>query len=66
MRVRDDQLDPARAPPGELPQDGGPDRLRLGRADLHAQPLHAPPLASDDIATSYPQPGPGRDGRLRL
>jgi hypothetical protein len=39
--VGDDQLHPAQAAPGEPPQEPGPEGLRLGGADLHAQDLTA-------------------------
>jgi hypothetical protein len=44
--VGDDQLDAAQAAPGELAQEGGPERLRLRRADVEAQ--HLPPAVGVD------------------
>ena len=41
MGVRYDELDPAQAPAGELAQESGPEGLRFGRADVHAQRLAA-------------------------
>jgi hypothetical protein len=34
MRVGDDELDAAQAPPGELAQEGRPERLGFGRTDM--------------------------------
>ena len=39
MGVRDHQLDPAQAAPGQLAQELGPERLDLGRADVEPQHL---------------------------
>jgi hypothetical protein len=46
MRVGDDELDAAQAPTGELAQEGGPERLGLGGADIHTEHL-APPIGVD-------------------
>ena len=37
MAIGDDELDAAEATPGQLSKKLGPDRLGLGRADLHAE-----------------------------
>ncbi len=37
MGIGDDELDAAPAPPDQLSKKLGPDRLGLGRADLHAE-----------------------------
>lgn len=37
MRIRDHELDPAQAAPGQFPEERGPERLSLGRADVHAE-----------------------------
>jgi hypothetical protein len=42
--IRDHQLDAAQAAAGELAQKRGPERLGLGRADIHAQ--HLAPAAA--------------------
>src|SRR3954451_8552504 len=42
VRVRDDKLDPAQAAPDQALQERGPERFRLGRADVQAHDL---PLA---------------------
>src|SRR5579883_3260918 len=39
MSVGDDQLHAAQAPPGELTQEGRPEGLGLGWADIHAKNL---------------------------
>jgi hypothetical protein len=39
MGVKDDELDAAQAAPRQLAQEGGPEGLGLGRADIHAQHL---------------------------
>ena len=46
MGVRDHQLDAAQATAGELAQKGGPERLGLRGADIHAEDL-APAVAVD-------------------
>ena len=46
MGVGDDQLDAAQAAARELAQELGPERLGLGRADVHAEHL-APAVAVD-------------------
>lgn len=46
MSIGHDQLHAAQASARQLAQELGPDRLRLGRADLHAQHL-APAIAVD-------------------
>lgn len=44
--VGDDELDPAQAAPGRLAEERGPERLRLGGADVEARHL-APAIAVD-------------------
>ena len=46
MSVGDDQLDPAQAAPGELPEEGGPEGLGFGGTDLEPQDF-APAVAVD-------------------
>src|SRR5262245_35122087 len=46
MRVGEHQLDAAQAATGELAQEGGPERLGFGRADIHAENL-APAVTVD-------------------
>jgi hypothetical protein len=46
MAVGDDQLHAAQAAPSELAQEGGPERLGLRGADLHAEHF-APAIAVD-------------------
>lgn len=46
MGVGDHELDAAQAPAGELAQEPGPEGLRLGRADIHAE--HLPPAVGID------------------
>jgi hypothetical protein len=44
--IGDDQLDAAQAAAGELAQERGPERLGLGRSDVHAEHL-APAVTVD-------------------
>lgn len=46
MRVRDDQLDPTQAAPGEAAQEFDPERLGFAVADGHAEHL-APAVGID-------------------
>ncbi len=60
MRIGNDELDAAQASPRQLAQELRPDRLGLGRADLHAQHL----ASARCTGSRQSRPAPSRPGPL--